>query len=664
MRIYTNSLTENQTTENEWLQDQIELLPDALEQIRPSVWAEANRYLPPSVTPLPGYYRYDVSPPLREIVDCMDVNSPVREVSVMKGAQIGATVGILENTIGYLIDVVKSAPCMMMTADQQLAQLRLESYIVPMILQSGLSAHIQSNDTLGRVKSGATKARIEWTGGGFLMPVGALSAAKLRSVSIKYLLEDEIDAFPQTVGKDGDPAKLAEARTKAYHNVRKILRLSTPLLKGTSRIEREFLRGDQRRYWVPCKRCNAFQVLEFQGRDLKTGHTWGLTWETDEYNNIQAGSVQYKCRFCGHLHSNADKSIIIPDGQWRPSARPASPDIRSYHLSAMYAPANMYPWDAIAGDWLQCWDIHHDRVKNVELLQEFYNNNLGRSFVNLGDGIQFSVLSQHRRHCYKFGELPNNHAVKYCESPILVVTCAVDVHKTFLAVGVFGWTRNKRAYLIEYLKFEGDCEQLENPQTWGKLSELIEDKEYTADDGKRYRIALTLVDAGWSYQLVCEFCEQYAAAVYPIVGREFKTANLANKEFKSMTTTLGTLGYVVNVDRYKDKYAASLKRKWRGDCVQSPGHMNLPSDINDRQLKEYTVESKRPKTHKETGKVLGYEWFRPGGSRNELWDLTVYNSAALDMIAHDICMTQKEMEFVDWLEFWRLLEVERVYYET
>ena len=663
MRISQNLQQENHRTEEQWLLDQIALIPDSIEHVKPSQWAEQNRYLPPSVTPLPGYYRYDVSPPLREIVDCLDITSPVREVSVMKGAQIGATVGILENAIGYLIDVVKSAPCMMMTADHQLAHLRVESYIVPMIQQSGLSDHIASSDKLSRGKTGATKARIEWDGGGFLLPVGAQSATKLRSVSIQYLLEDEIDGFPMTVGKDGDPAKLAEARTKAYHNVRKILRLSTPLEKGTSRIEREFLRGDQRRLWVPCTRCDEFQVLEFQGRDDRTGKTWGLVWEMDEYNVVQPDTVRYKCRFCGHLHTNADKSTMIPRGQWRPSAKPVSPDIRSYHLSALYAPASMYPWEAIATDWVECWDMYHDRVKSVELLQEFYNNNLGRTFLNHGDGVQFSALSQHRRHCYKFGQIPNTHAVKYCESPVLVVTCAVDVHKSFLAVGVFGWTRNQRAYLIEYIRLDGDCEQIANPLTWGKLSELIESKQYTADDGKRYRIALTLVDAGWSYSLVCEYCEQYAAAVYPIVGREFKVTGTVNKEFKPITTSMGTPGFVVNVDRYKDRYAASLKRKWRGDSTQSNGHMNLPADITDTQLKEYTVESKRPKTHKETGKVIGYEWFRPGGARNELWDLTVYNAAALDMIAQDVCMEQNGMDFVDWVQFWQLLETQAVYFD-
>ncbi|HET6494978.1 MAG TPA: phage terminase large subunit family protein, partial [Thermoleophilia bacterium] len=64
--------------------------------VTPSEWAETQRYLPAQLTPMPGPYRFDVTPYLREIVDCIGIESPVREVSLMKGVQMAATVGILE----------------------------------------------------------------------------------------------------------------------------------------------------------------------------------------------------------------------------------------------------------------------------------------------------------------------------------------------------------------------------------------------------------------------------------------------------------------------------------------------------------------------------------------------------------------------------------------
>ena len=261
--------------------------------------------------------------------------------------------------------------------------------------------------------------------------------------------------------------------------------------------------------------------------------------------------------------------------------------------------------------------------------------------------------------------MPNTaHADKFAQGPIQLITCAVDVHKTFLAVAVFGWTRGCRSYLIDYWRLDGDCEQLDDAQTWVKLSQIIEGKIYKADDGKRYRISLTLVDAGWSNELVCKFCEQYASAVYPIVGREFVARNKAIKEFQPFTTALGTQGYSVLVDMYKDRYAASLKYKWDGDSMQPYYHFNAPVDITDDQLKELTVENKQPKIDKVTGKKLGYEWHRPSGARNELWDLCVYNAAALDMIAWDTCINQLEQEFVNWMAFWDLCESRALFYEA
>src|SRR5690606_33039423 len=113
-------------------------------------------------------------------LDCVDVNSPVREVIVEKGAQIGYTAGVLENALLYWIVHVKNAPCMLVTADDELANLRLTSYILPMLQASGLSHLIVSSDENNPRKTGSTARKLEWAGGGWFIPQGAKSAAKLR----------------------------------------------------------------------------------------------------------------------------------------------------------------------------------------------------------------------------------------------------------------------------------------------------------------------------------------------------------------------------------------------------------------------------------------------------------------------------------------------------
>ncbi len=644
--------------DNTWLAAQFEGLTDEHTVFTVSEWAEEKRYLPPQVTPRPGFYSYSTTPYLREIADCLSIDSPVRELDFMKGAQIGATVGILENAIGYAIDYVKSAPVMLLTADAELAKLRVDSYIVPMLQHSDLSHLIMSADEKNPRKTGMTGQRVEWAGGGFLVPFGARNADKLRSISIRFLLEDECDAFPLLVGKDGDPQKLAEARTKAYTETRKVARISTPLLKGSSRVHRGFKKGDQRRYFVPCKACGEMQTLVFRGRK-PSPH--GLTWETTEHGAVVTESVRYVCKFCKHAHTNADKAYMLPRGEWRATATARNPAHRSYHLNALYSPVGMFGWVDVAQAWLDAWDDEHDRVRDVGALQEFYNNVLGEPFEVRGSKVRFESVSAHRRAAYKFGQVPNTYAERHAGGRIEFLTCTVDVHKKNLAVSVMGWTQGMRCFVIDYWRFavadgEDDCTQVSSP-VWGRLRKLIEETTYTADDGMVYNVLLTFVDAGYANDTVTTFCSDYAAGVYPILGRERPAKAQRITEFAEFKTQAGTVGYRILVDHYKDRIAPVLRREWSEDGdTQAQYHFNAPQDMTDKQLKELTVESRREKTDERGGKT--YVWHRPGNAANELWDLLGYGHAAVEVLAYSICIQQFELENVEWSQFWAYAAME------
>ena len=638
-----------------WVAGQVTALTDEKHTITVSQWAEEKRYLPKQVTSMPGFYSYEVAPYLREIADCLSMDSPVREFDLMKGAQIGATVGILENAIGYVIDHVKSAPVMLLTADAELAKLRVEGYITPMLQFSNLSHLIRSSDEGNTRKTGKTSKRIEWAGGGFLVPFGARNADKLRSISIQYLLEDECDAYPDIIGKDGDPQKLAEARTKSYQQTRKIARISTPLIHGRSRIARGFERGDQRYYYVPCKACHTMQRLRFKGEKEGTGERFGMVWETNEAGALVPGSARYLCEQCGHPHRNADKAYMLPRGEWRATAKPRDPEHRSYHISALYSPVGMFDWDALVRDWIDAWDEEGNKPRSVGALQEFYNNNLGEPFRITGSRVRFASVSAHRRPEYRLGSIPNTYAARWSGSPVLFLLCTVDVHKKNLAVTVQGVCRDLRTYTIDYWRFEApdgadDCSETTSP-VWGRLRTLLEETTYTADDGQRYSIALTLIDAGYANDTVSTFCSDYAAGVVPILGRDRPAKNQTIKEFAQFTTQAGTIGYRVLVDHYKDRLAPVLRREWSEDAgEQKRYHFNAPVDISDKQLKELTVETRREKVD-ENGNTT-YVWHRPGNARNELWDLLGYTHAGAEILAWRVCIEHFELETIDWVQFW------------
>lgn len=650
--------------QREWLAQQFEALTVEVNALSPSAWAEQRRYLPPNVTSMPGYYRFDVAPYLREPLDCLSVDSPIREVSIIKGVQLGFTVGVLENAIGYFIEHVKNSPLMLITADNELAKLRMDSYITPMLTESGLYHLIRSSDENNTRKTGKTDKKIEWVGGGFLIPIGAQNANKLRSLSIQVLLRDEIDGWPETVGKDGDPLRLSADRTTGFSESRKIVDVSTPLIKGQSRIHTRYLRGDQRQYFVCCLRCGHSQTLKWRRTNPETGEVTGIVWETQN-NRLVRDSVRYLCERCGHAHTNDDKTrLLSPDNgaQWRPTAEPISPDHRSYHINALYSPVGMQSWTSCVQYWLDAWDEEHHRPRDLGALQVFYNNILGEPFELRGEKLRFENISEHRRSAYQSGQVPNTWAAKFCGGPVLLLTCAVDVHADNLAVAVIGWCRGRRAVLIEYARFQGDTSQLDDSGSWGKLRELIEEREFVSDDGKRYRVQLTLIDSGYLTDKVYEFAADYQAGVNPVKGRDQPAKSANVKEFSEFRTPMGTLAFSVWVDLYKDRWSAALRRSWDGESLQPHGHFNAPMDITDKQLKELTAEVKRERIEKSTGKRVGFEWFRPQGAPNELWDLLVYTNAALDLIAWDYCRQQLQLEFVNWQAFYDNAEQDQLYF--
>ena len=650
----------------DWVIDEVGELTDEVIHITPSQYNEENRYLPESVTSIPGYLRYAVNPFMREIVDCFDIDSPVREVNLKKGVQITYST-VLESGALYFMGHVKTLPIMYLTADKELASARIENNFLPMLNHSDLGHIIRSSDEGNSRKTGKTANHLQFEGGGYLVPFGAKNADKMRSYSICVMLKDEIDAWPDTVGKDGDPDALSDDRCSGYWERRKIFRGSTPLIKGSSKIEMAYLRGDQRKYTVLCKACNFPQELRWSTLDKKTGVVGGFQWELDE-GVLLLDSVRYCCSNCGEPHFEHDKERLFSEdhgAHWNPTARPVEPGIRSYHLPALYSPIGMQPWYKCVSSYLRGFDPVEKKVRDIGKYQVFYNNILAEPFEIMGSKIRFTSVSAHRRAIYRLGSIPNGYAKDYSGSPILFLTCLVDVHKQNLAVSVMGWTRDSKSYVIDYWRFEvegdeDDCTEITSP-VWGRLRELIEEKEYTADDGKKYSIAITLVDAGYANDTVTTFCGDYASGVYPILGRDRPAKNQTIKEFAEFTTQAGTVGYRILVDHYKDRLAPVLRREWtEGADEQKKYHFNAPIDIADKQLKELTVETRRER--KDEKGNTSYFWYRPGNARNELWDLLCYGHAAVEIMAWAICIQHFELDNVDWPKFWDYVENEKLYY--
>lgn len=646
----------------DWLAERIGNMSHSVQRVTPVTFNQENRYLSAAVTRRPGFIRYDLFPFIREPLDCFDPQSPVREVNIKKGVQTAYTT-LLESVLFYYIGHITTSAVLYISADRELSKSRVENNILPMLVDSDMMDRIRSADVTNTRKTGQTEGNIQWDGGGFLIYNGAKNAAKMRQFSMPVLLKDELDAWPPFVGKDGDPDSLTDDRASTYWDVRKILRGSTPTEKP-SLIDQAYMRGDQRVYRVCCRSCNAPQQLRMEWR----GTPGGFKWDYDDDKKLVFESVRYACCECGHEHFEYDKEKLFAEEEgahWHPTAVPVDPGVRSYHLPAFYSPFGFRPWYKSIANYLEAYDPETKRVLDPGKFQVFYNNVLGEAFEVKGGRIYFRSVSGHRRTEYRLGEIPNKYAMEHSGSPILLVTCFVDVHKENLAVGVLGWCRGQRVYLIDYWRFNREktdpvCGDIQSP-VWERLRSLLEEKIYVADDGKRYNIAFTLVDAGYCNDTVVTFCSGYMSGVIPSLGRDRPAKNQAIKEFAEFKTPAGTIGYRILVDHYKDRLAPVLRRQWTSEeGEQGPYHFNAPIDLSNEALDELTVE--RLAERRDARGVVSYYWHRPGNARNELWDILVGCSAAVEILAYSICIQQFQLDTVDWTQFWDYLEKDCIYF--
>ena len=87
--------------------------------------------------------------------------------------------------------------------------------------------------------------------GGHITLTGSNSPAGLASRPIRIVFADEVDHYDASAGTEGDPINLAAKRTITFWN-RKLVMMSTPTLKGLSRIESAFELSDARYFEIPC----------------------------------------------------------------------------------------------------------------------------------------------------------------------------------------------------------------------------------------------------------------------------------------------------------------------------------------------------------------------------------------------------------------------------
>jgi phage terminase large subunit GpA-like protein len=640
----------------EFLIEQINKLTDSLSYESPSEFVERVRYLTADLTPFPGKFSFDKFPYFKKIVDCFNPLDPTKEIVFMKGNQIGATTAVLETILLYNIMSDPKAQ-MYVTADAGLMRTSVQIKIEKMIDNAGARDLIfpQSRKRKGSRNTGDTAIAKEYPGG-YLHFFGGKSPARFRGISYPLALADEVDAFPDSIPKEGTVVNLVRNRTDAYSNKRKILWTSTPLVKQTSKIEKLYLSGDQQKFYVPCKHCGVMQELVWHGEDKETGYRWGIIWENDEHANPKYETVAYKCRNpdCGGVMKNYDKAAIIPCGEWRPTIeKPISPDTKSFHMTPLYNPPGMFSWEDMVKQWADCWDIERNRVRDREKYRVFRNTKQGLTFEDGGRQIDSERALLFKRTGFVKNHVPNKMAIEDSGSPILFVVASVDVQQKNLFVDVKGYSDGGATWTLDFFPISGETEQFNGP--WDKLDEYIGEMRFIGDDGKIYRIQITVVDSGHYTEYVYEFVKRHSFGVYACKGKDWINTGETYALFsKSALEKIGMAqAFHINTGKLKDRISAALTSSfWETDKFQPLWYPNFPEDFRDDYFKMFEAEKKVFTKLKDSENITKVSWVQEYGKDNHAFDTYVYNLAALEISAEYYCKERLYLPALNWRAFW------------
>jgi len=542
-----------------------------------SQWADIERRLSSEASSEPGAWRTSRTPYLREIMDSV-CNRDIHTVVVMSSAQVGKT-EVLLNIIGYYVHYDPS-PILMIQPSLDLAEAVSKDRIAPMIRDTpalkSRFAETKSRD------SGSTLLHKKFLGG-HLSLAGANSPSGLSSRPIRIVLFDEVDRYPPSAGTEGDPVALAKKRTATFWN-RKTVMVSTPTIKGFSRIESAYLESDQRRYFVKCPHCL---------------HPHALEWDNIKYDTADVVMI---CPSCGNEICESEKPAMLRNGEWVSGSEING--VAGFHLNELYS-----PWRS----WKDVVSDYNVMKSDPERYKAWVNTSLGIPYEEPGEQLDSDHLIARAERYH--AEVPDG---------VVCLTAGVDLQQDRLEIEIVGWGAGEESWSIDYQVIVGDPVQ---DDVWADLFDIWQSSRWSRADGTSLGLSAMCVDSGFLPKRVYKFVANARADhVYPVKGRagaypviEQKTARDRRRAKRKKA---GAAPELIGVDEAKSIIIGRL----RMIHTHGPGYCHFPVDRDREWYDQITAE--KLVTRYQRGARPAREWIKTR-PRNEALDCRVYAYAAL-----------------------------------
>ena len=570
-----------------------------------SEWAEANVKIPVG-NAVPGPYRIHNAPYQREPMDMLTTPGCYR-VTLMWGAQIGKTLLALLIQ-GYCIGASPRSQMMMQPSENDLGVWK-ETKFNPL-------AEDCDQVALALASGSVNNKQMRSYPGGFLMYAWAGSPKTMRGRSAPTIVCDEVDGYERT--PEGHPVSLLWQRSATFGDQRFLVDISTPTIRGESYIEKSFLAGDQRYFYVVCPHCKEHVTLQWEMV------RWPGQRENDDENmkyvaEMDADGAHIHCSACGAEWSDGQRVAAIRTAEAQGAGWKASKAFNghaSYHCSELYSVFRKI--SAIVRDYF-------DKLKTDDL-QTFYNVSLSLTWDEQGERADPDSLMG-RREEYA-ADVPMNG---------VYLTAGIDMQLDRLECEVVAWGIGEESWSVGYYVLYGDPL---TPEPWDQLDDLLE-SEFVHETGAIMKIMGACLDTGGTNGMTAA---AYAYAkgrtgkrLFAIKGGQgFSLPIVTTPQRKQSGRDKRKVDlYVLGVDQAK----LVVVRRWN-KADPGPGYCHFPNDREQDWFEQITAEKLV------TRYVKGHpvrEWKKPDRARNEGLDCRVYAYAALKITAPRLLMLARKL---------------------
>ena len=455
-----------------------ELARQTLEMFRPpakltvSEWADANRILTTESAAEAGHWRTDRAPYQRAVMDAF-TQPGIWKIVLMASSQVGKSEMEL-NMLGYVIDC-DPGPILYVQPTIDRGEEYSKQRVTPMF---DACPSLKRKVSAQKSRDSSNTILLKSFPGGTMTIAGANAPSGLASKPIRYLFLDETDRFPSSAGTEGDPIKLAERRTETFRQNRKVVMVSSPGIKGKSKIETAYMEGTQEEWQTECPHCRNYSYIQF--KDLKFEHESFQDEDGEKHYRVTKAVWQCptcKCEYGEHETKRFPAKWVVHNEQ------ALSNGVRSFRLNFF-----MSPWSDWKANVLEFLNAKND----PEALKVFVNTILGESWEMRDHSGEPEKLLDRREH-YE-AEVPEG---------VLLLTCGIDTQDNRLEYEVVGWGREEESWGIARGIIPGRADA---PGVWEEIDELL-DRVWMMKNGRGLRIMATFMDSGGHYtEDVYKYC--------------------------------------------------------------------------------------------------------------------------------------------------------------